>query len=130
MEDETQKADNKAMSFSDLDEDVDIDVMTEVQHKTEDLALEKTEPVPLLSEKSEIEKSTDIAHERSASWSGFFKKKLGSLKGETADKASPTEQKKRDWTKEQEALTKFKTTAVRQGTFNIATPKRIHALVL
>ena len=31
------------------------------------------------------------------------------------EKGSPNEQKKRDWTKEQEALAKFKTSAVRQA---------------
>ena len=105
--------------LSDLDEDVDIDVMTEVQQKSEPLQLadqkeEESKDTPPKTQPSP--KTEEVADdERPASWSGFLKKKLGSFKGESTEKTGAAETKKRDWSKEQEALAKLRTSAVTWG---------------
>ena len=112
---------------SETDEDVDIEVMTAVQPKEESTDV-PSEPEPAPKEtppppppEPAPQKEVDApAHERNSSWSGFIKKKLSSFRTDPSEKTSTTdstpESKKRDWSKEQEALTKFKTSAVRSQT--------------
>ena len=105
--------------LSDLDDDVDIDIMTEVQQKSEPMQLpdqkeeEPKDTPPKTQPSNKTEEVTDNVGP--ASWSGFLKKKLGSFKGETTEKTNAAETKKRDWSKEQEALAKLKTSAVTWG---------------
>lgn len=118
MESETTPhSKSKEFELSDVDEDADIEVVTEVNPKEHIPVIESLgamhevhEEIPITPEAT---KEEEDLHERRSSWSGIFLKRMGSLKKDNGQQEQSSVERKRSWSKENETLAKFKASAVK-----------------